>query len=547
MLRSTLCARHCALDTGRSTLCAVTAIRSSVRSGSGSEPMAAAQPGVSGDLRRRSRRQRRPSGWARKRGRWAPLSILVGVALAVCRPMCSLSTESVGVPVRRSEGQLSKPACWFLHGAGETAAGAATQEFPEYWGGVHTHVQDDCSSVYFNHEDTVNQPFDTHDLRKSVCKDLCGGPGCVIMNKVIFTHSAANMYLAAAFEHGDCYLGGSSDWYLSNPPALGSAAASLAVEACEDTTLNPIRKAIWAAGRPALVKLGYCSDTTDSHGNHKATHMYLSMQSEYVAPKCLILWNQHSLLRVPVSYVYVGAEQPAKLRDGVLQRVMSKHAAGGMCGVTPGGMCGGLCTLCVGTQSTATCLKDYVGLCAIAKCAYTSSSTGLAAANCNVGQGVIATDGMVGFKECALPGRQYTSSADHQWYQLSGNHADGTCINGDGSASNERPCEWFSQMVKHSTGVGRPQKYSCAGRGKMGCVRDSDGQHDSEESCIRYCRACVPSACLNGGECVAKADGPFANAQVYEPFLCRCPQPFRGTICQDNMTDIHSANFVRFL
>ena len=37
--------------------------------------------------------------------------------------MCSLSTESVGVPVRRSEGQLSKPACWFLHGAGETAAG----------------------------------------------------------------------------------------------------------------------------------------------------------------------------------------------------------------------------------------------------------------------------------------------------------------------------------------------------------------------------------------------------------------------------------------
>lgn len=218
--------------------------------------------------------------------------------------------------------------------------------------------------------------------------------------------------------------------------------------------------------------------------------------------------------------------------------------------MNPGGMCGWIgnipdCLSCDGTESIKTCVEDYVGLCAIAKCAYTSSSIGLAAANCDVGHGVIATDGMVGFSECALPGRQYTSSADNPWYELSGNHLDGTCVNGDGSASNEKPCEWFSQMVKHSNSAGRPQKYSCVGRGTTGCVRDPDGLHDSEESCIRYCRACVPSACLNGGQCVAKADEPFSNAQVYEPFLCRCSPPFRGTICQDNMTDIHSANFVR--
>jgi len=226
---------------------------------------------------------------------------------------------------------------------------------------------------------------------------------------------------------------------------------------------------------------------------------------------------------------------------------MSKHAAGGMCGMNPGGMCGWVgsmpdCLACTGTHSIPTCVQDYLGLCAIAKCAYSSSS--LAAATCAVGHGVTATDGMVGFSECALPEKQYTSSPDNQWYELSGNHLDGTCMNGDGSASNERPCAWFSQMVQHSTSTDRPQNFSCVGQGKMGCVRDPNGLHDSEESCIRYCRACVPSACLNGGECVAKADGPFANAQVYEPFVCRCLPPFRGTICQDNMTDIHSANFV---
>ena len=223
-------------------------------------------------------------GRARESVRWVPLSILVGATLAACHPesrMRSVSAESAATNRSEPEAQLPKPECWFLHGAGEpdTDAGPATPTFPTYWGEVHTHVQDSCSSVHFNHEDTVNQPFDTHSLRRSVCKDLCGGPGCVIMNKVIFTHSAANMYLAAAIDHGDCYLGGSSDWYLSNPPALGSAAASLAVEACEDTTLNPIRKAIWEVGRKALVALGYCSNTVDSHGNHKATPMYLSMQS----------------------------------------------------------------------------------------------------------------------------------------------------------------------------------------------------------------------------------------------------------------------------
>lgn len=228
---------------------------------------------------------------------------------------------------------------------------------------------------------------------------------------------------------------------------------------------------------------------------------------------------------------------------------MSKYAAGGMCGVDPSGMCGALCHSCTDTYSTATCEEYNIALCAIAKCAYTSSPLGFAAETCvvGVGGGVSATDGMVGWDECRMPGRAYASTADSQWYKVSGNHGDGTCANGDGTAQDARPCEWFGQMVRHSVRVDRPRKYSCVGHGKMGCVRDAKGVHDSEESCLRHCRACVPSACLNGGECLAKGEEPFANAQVYEPFICRCSPPFRGTICQDDMTDIHSANFVRLL
>ena len=146
-----------------------------------------------------------------------------------------------------------KPQCWFLHGAGEKcvdARGNEMEDCPEptttrdmldgapYWGDFGGTVpMDHCASLHYNHEDTVYQPFDAPALRRSVCKALCGGPGCVIVDKVLFTHSAANMYLAAALQFGDCFLGGSSDWFLANAPALGSKAADTGSSICADSTI----------------------------------------------------------------------------------------------------------------------------------------------------------------------------------------------------------------------------------------------------------------------------------------------------------------------
>lgn len=244
-------------------------------------------------------------------------------------------------------------------------------------------------------------------------------------------------------------------------------------------------------------------------------------------------------------YVFTGAKQPAPLVAGALRMVMDEHAAGGMCGNTPGGMCGTTCVVACSPYSAVACLAGDTGLCAIAKCAYTTADHGLAASSCDVGDGVFPTDGMVGLDECAMPGKTDTPSSDSQWYTLSGNHQDGTCENGDASGQGARPCTWFGKMAQYSIRE-RAEKYSCVGHGQTGCVRDADGEHDSEERCIRHCRACVPSACLNGGECQhqAKAAEPFANLQVYEPFECLCPTNFRGSICQDDTRDIHSANFV---
>lgn len=149
--------------------------------------------------------------------------------------------------------------CFFLHGAGCPSLnfmaplpqqcpnppsapasgpgfgeGPMTASFPEYWGELHLDpaAMTGCDSFHFNHEDTITQSFDSLHLRERTCHQLCGGPGCVITDAVVFTHSMGNLYLAAALAHGDCYLGASANWYLSNPPALGSHAAKIAEDLC---------------------------------------------------------------------------------------------------------------------------------------------------------------------------------------------------------------------------------------------------------------------------------------------------------------------------
>eukprot|EP01045_Picozoa_sp_COSAG04_P035006 COSAG04_NODE_7902_length_1048_cov_1.869336_1_plen_252_part_01 len=172
-----------------------------------------------------------------------PLAAPSGMRPALLAVVAALAGSTLAGDPRTdcaSIAEEDKPECWWLHGAGETCpdgpcpgptSDPAMADGELYWGdfGGSNVPMACCKSRHFNHEETVHQTFDEPALRRSVCSQLCpppGGKGCIIVDKVLFTHSAANLYLAAALDHGDCFLGSSSDWYAVNAPALGSAVAS---------------------------------------------------------------------------------------------------------------------------------------------------------------------------------------------------------------------------------------------------------------------------------------------------------------------------------
>jgi hypothetical protein len=430
------------------------------------------------------------------------------------------------------------PRCWFLHGAGERCLDADGRTLPPeqcpgpsttpdmmdgapYWGdfrpaGGGGVEMPHCASLHYNHEDTVTQKFDAPNLRQRVCRMLCGVPegrpaaGCVITDAVIFTHSAANNVFASALMHGDCYLGGSSDWFSVNAPALGSKAADFAMSVCSNSVL-----------RNAACAFHYCSDCTKNSGAG-ANPMYVSMGTHYT--------------------------NFLPLRD-----VIREHSSGSMCGTDANGIpC---------PSGNTHCTGDDVGLCTLAKIAY---STGpLPALDCcsasstdcrHAGKpGVTESDGMVGWSSCALPGRDYVEDWRTRWYKMQGNHEDGTCANGEGSGDSKQPCKWYQQMAKFAVeGSGpdepnplwrspRPDRYSCGGGGVRGCVRDPNGLHLSETACVAHCQVCVPSPCAHGGSCVAVRNDSWHDAEADGglPFHCSCIGTWQGERC--NTTKPHAA------
>lgn len=449
----------------------------------------------------------------------------------------------------RVTGGLSADAkeCWFLHGAGEKCVDQSGTELPEcpepstqrdmldglpYWGDFDgTDAMPHCSSMHYNHADTVYQRFDAPALRQSVCTDLCGGPGCVIVDKIIFTHSAANLYLAAALDFGDCYLGGSSDWFLVNAPALGSQAADFASSACSDTTIPGLERFVTSG-------IHYCTDRNGPHaGPPGATAMFESLQTRY-------------LYHGPP-----GRNAAAQLKSGPLRAVMSEHASGSLCGHNPTGQ------KCPSGARHTSCAVDDAGLCALSKFSYGKPHRPLW---CPIGPvphcdtdapcGVIDNDGMVGYDSCILPNdarglpdKVYTENPESRWYRHNGNHEDGTCLNGDSSSDDQMPCNWYRHMAKLAVegGAGesspRISRYSCRQDGSKGCVRDAAGDFSDEASCVAQCDVCgnddnstsTASPCGAHGVCNVISSSTWAEAERHggKPFACVCAKSYEGPLC----------------
>jgi hypothetical protein len=371
-----------------------------------------------------------------------------------------------------------------------------TASFPAYWGDVHSAVSG-CESTHFNHEDTITQSYDSPHLRERTCQQLCGGPGCVITDAVIFTHSMANLYLASALAHGDCHLGASTSWFLSNPPALGSHAAKIATDLCESGLFRCplVVPGSCSIARQVFMEMGLCSGPDRNH--LEPTPMIRSLDPAYRGLN-------------------------GSLDSDAMLSVMEKHASGGMCGTKPHGL------KCSTAQqnSTHSCAIDGVGLWAIGALSFPLKRS----------------DGMVPLDSCELRQQSYVPDWHSKWYLLAGNHEDGTCRNGDASTGTaQQPCMWYGERVAESIHASAGARYSCPSASpaaSQGCVRnDTGGAFASESHCLLHCSACadtkgpLPLPCQHGGRCVP----PQSWADAERGFDCECAIGFAGVLCEDEM------------
>eukprot|EP01047_Picozoa_sp_COSAG01_P019318 COSAG01_NODE_1070_length_11869_cov_21.371368_11_plen_557_part_00 len=473
---------------------------------------------------------------------------LLGLLLAVREaasykpaPPEAVGAASDGLWSNNATVPAQNKSCWFLHGSGcpddsnskpcptpsgadrrpgidRAGEGRPTASLRGYWGKVHEiALAHGCASTHFNHEQTTDQLFDEPRIRERTCRELCGSPGCVITDKVIFTHSAGNLYFAAALDHGDCFLGASSEWFTSQSPTRGSAAADAAAHLCDYKKGNPLRAAVNF--------FGYCQDQANQPT--RVRRMYGSLMTDY-------LYMDAKGVKAEM-----GSAAP-------LQNVMTAHVSGGLCGDKPDGF------RCTGGSKLApckTCHGNFMPdkeLCAVAKVAFPIGTHGhfspTGALSCCVGHGVLPCDGMVALDSCELPSRRYDDSAPtNPWYRLHGNHADGTCRNGDqdpssGGKGAAQPCQWYGSMVQRSTTIAkRTQRYACVA-GQKACGVHPEGNFTSEAQCVRHCAVCeVPSnPCLHGGVCSAQSNSSWnaTEADHGRGFGCSCPEAYTGDRCE---------------
>jgi hypothetical protein len=279
--------------------------------------------------------------------------------------------------------QQEQKTCVFLHGAGESIVGPIQNASKNYWGSVHDFVPQ-CSDTIFSFEDTKNNGWDNKDLQKRYCDiALSNQPDGerVVKNKVIFTHSMANLLLSAAIHNGFCDIDTSTtSWYAVDPPFHGSKAATMVTAVCQDKDPSPVDLLYqWLSHN-----LGYC--IPDEHRAYPGTS---TNQVEYCSP------------------------DGTCMKD--LRAVAIKRIKGIQCGAAPHG----LNTLKYSLPlSSLALIVDYGersdGLVPISSCKFFDQD-------------------------------KFTNDFTSLKYQSETNHADGTCRNGDGWwGADRKPCSWFS-------------------------------------------------------------------------------------------------------
>jgi hypothetical protein len=285
--------------------------------------------------------------------------------------------------------RVEKKTCIFLHGSGELEVREPTNTREDYWGNVHEYTPQ-CSERWFIWTNTKIYGWDSHDLQKQYCelaafhnKTFAPGTPAVIKDTIIFTHSMANLILAAGLKNGYCSWGEGSSWYSLNSPYGGSVASVKLSQICYDYYhhIDPgiIKKIIGYIAETGL----YCDPNTK-----KAYHAYNTLIPGYCDADGQCLYD--------------------------LEKIIRDHVKGAICG----------------SSSIGLFSKYSILLTALAQLVDYQEDN----------------DGMVGLSSCErYHSGQFRDEASNLWYASGCNHADGTCRNGNGWWSDKRkPCSYYT-------------------------------------------------------------------------------------------------------
>eukprot|EP00823_Brevimastigomonas_motovehiculus_P006884 TRINITY_DN5902_c0_g1_i1.p1 TRINITY_DN5902_c0_g1~~TRINITY_DN5902_c0_g1_i1.p1 ORF type:complete len:372 (-),score=67.63 TRINITY_DN5902_c0_g1_i1:183-1298(-) len=291
-----------------------------------------------------------------------------------------------------------KKDCVFIHGSGNLQASAPTPTDTSYWGKVHTLVPQ-CGTTTFLHLDTVTSLLDDPVLMNSLCSQTANAgrvapmknaSTTIIRNKIIFTHSMANLILASGIRHGICDIDETTEWYADAPPTYGSKSADWIGNLCD----NPSK--FDQILREFAARFHYCPSVHASLPNPS----YVSLMTNYTAVQ--------------------------KLPHPSLAEVMGQRIKGAACGTSPFGLVSidaaplELLSKLVGFKDANDGMVDINTCQAIALTAYQR----------RLAKGEAVTWG---------------TTPESDFYIAAVNHADLTCRNGDGQWGTDRkPCSWFS-------------------------------------------------------------------------------------------------------
>lgn len=322
--------------------------------------------------------------------------------------------------LERDAGMISAN-CLFVHGVGQTpytsqfSSDAGYNDLTGYWGDSHKigsrYDGVGCTDSHFAWHHSKNWGYNNTTYQSAICNMITYTSNYI---NIVITHSMGGMTSAQAFASQTCSR--PSHVIYSQPPFYGSYGANFA----------------YAMSRGGQISGYACYQA----GNCKRRYNY---PINYAALYYYYLWAGYT------SLIQSSTGTNAKITFSGSPVNSRWKASSKLCGTTPVGIGS------FGTNFGLWMLQGAAGnMQKQTVYYYKRECHWRGCGNVRKSMRVAFNDGMVDVDSCEL-GEEFNTP-----HRMPVNHEDGSCLNGNGSASNQRPCKKLSDMrVSAQQSMGR--------------------------------------------------------------------------------------------